>query len=181
MNACPRCGERARKVAAFTVAGHISPTRLGNRADRLGWWLCSSRQCDVVYFDDDVTISRADVTALPFDKSDAPQRLVCFCFGHSVASVIADLGIHGTSTIRASIKAACRAGRDDCERRNPQGRCCLGNVGKVIAGAGASPDTGAEPGDHDCCDVPNDETGAPEDVSGRRCGGRPRHRGRSLV
>ena len=61
---------------------------------------------------------------------------------------IADAQAHGVPTIRDSIRAACKAGRDNCERKNPQGRCCLGNVGLVLKSAPAPPTDG---GDGDCC------------------------------
>jgi copper chaperone CopZ len=98
-----------------------------------GWSLCLGAACDVVYFRGVETVTLSEVRARPFHKSEDPARLVCFCFGHSARAVVEDVRTHGTSTIRAAIKRACKAGRDDCEHTNPQGRCCLGNVGQLLA------------------------------------------------
>jgi copper chaperone CopZ len=98
-----------------------------------GWSLCTGAACDVVYFRGAETVAQSDVRVRPFHKSDDPARLVCFCFGHSADAVIRDVRTNGTSTIRNAIKSACKSGLDDCERTNPQGRCCLGNIGKLIA------------------------------------------------
>jgi len=79
-----------------------------------------------VYYHDDEVFLLDEANAVPFHKSPDRSRLVCFCFEHSVAEVEADVIANGTSTIQAAIKAGCQAGHDDCERKNPQGRCCLG-------------------------------------------------------
>ena len=142
MNKCPTCGSQGRRVEAVTLEAHVAPARLDQIADRDGWRICTSAQCEVVYFRDAETVPMQATLAVPFHKSDAPDRLVCFCFGHTVSEVQAEVREHGTSSIQESIKAACKEGRDDCERKNPQGRCCLGNVGAVVKAAG---EAGARP------------------------------------
>lgn len=127
-----------------TLDHHVAPSKRGELTG--AWYFCPTPDCDVVYFCGDDVLDLSETTSIPFDKSDAPDRLVCFCFGHTVAELLADLREHGESTIRASIQSACKAGRDECRLRNPQGRCCLGNVGKVLKRASASDDTR-----HGCC------------------------------
>ena len=138
MNLCPRCEAKGRPIKAVTLEAQVSPEHLARLADHERWRLCTSEACDVVYFYDEEVVLLGETHAVPFHKSTDPTRLVCFCFEHSVADVEADVTANGTSTIQASIKAECKAGRDDCERKNPQGRCCLGNVGKVVKGAAPS-------------------------------------------
>ncbi|MEZ4266634.1 MAG: cation transporter [Myxococcota bacterium] len=99
-----------------------------------------------MYFHGADLVRLDDALAVPFHKSADPQRLVCFCFDHSVADLEADARAHGTSTIQASIAAACKAELDDCERKNPQGRCCLGNVGGVVKSSLATLGDGAAGG-----------------------------------
>lgn len=67
-----------------------------------------------------------------FQKSTSPERLVCYCFGLTVAAIQREVGATGTSRIATDIKTKCAQGLDDCVRTNPQGRCCLGNVQRVI-------------------------------------------------
>lgn len=132
MNICPLCGSKTRSIEPVTLLAQVVAERLDSIDEQLGWALCMSGVCEVVYFRGADTVLLGQTRAAPFHKSDDPARLVCFCFEHSVAGVEADAREHGRSTIQASIKAACKAGGDDCARKNPQGRCCLGNVGWVV-------------------------------------------------
>lgn len=104
---------------------------LNRVADRTGWSFCDGSRCYVVYFRAKDVVILGSVKRAPFQKSTKPERLVCFCFEHSVQDVIRGTN-PGSPSIRESIKAACKAGRDRCAVENPQGRCCLGNVGQVI-------------------------------------------------
>jgi hypothetical protein len=133
MSECPDCQAKGRPVAALTIVSHVVPSRLAQIESHDGWALCSSSQCEVVYFRDAQTVARADVLALPFHKGSDRDRLVCFCFGHTAAAIVADLQTHQRSLIRDAIKSACQAGLDDCRRKNPQGRCCLADVARVLA------------------------------------------------
>ena len=156
MNLCPRCETKGRAVDPVTLEAQVLPERLTRLPAHEGWRLCTSDGCGVVYFRGDEVIVLGETRAVPFHKSGAADRLVCFCFEHSVADLEADIAANGQSTIQASIKAECRAGHDDCERKNPQGRCCLGNVGQVVKRAAAG-------------DTARVATGAPADGSGTCC------------
>jgi copper chaperone CopZ len=152
VSACPVCSASGRRVEAVTIAAQVTASRLAQVGDQDGWRTCSASDCEVVYFHGADVVRLDDALAVPFHKSGDPQRLVCFCFGHSVADVEADARAHGTSTIQASIAAACKAGLDDCERKNPQGRCCLGNVGGVVKSSLATLGDGAADGPADSAD-----------------------------
>lgn len=54
--------------------------------------------------------------------------ILCYCFGYGPDHLRADLRRNGASTILEGITAELRAGNCDCERLNPSGRCCLGEV-----------------------------------------------------
>ena len=149
MNLCPGCEAKGRTIKPVTLQGQVVPPRLDQLGEHDGWRLCTSESCEVVYFRDDEVVVLGETRGVPFHKSEDPQRFVCFCFEHSVADVEADVAENGTSTIQVSIKAECKAGRDDCKRKNPQGRCCLGNVGQVVKRA--APDD-ADGGGAGCLD-----------------------------
>jgi hypothetical protein len=123
MSHCPRCQSTGRSVRTVTLAAQVLPARLAGLAHREGWRLCGSDSCDVVYFRDADVVLVGESRAIPFHKRGGADRLVCFCFGHSVADLEADVAASGRSSIQAAIKAQCRAGRHDCQRKNPQGRC----------------------------------------------------------
>jgi hypothetical protein len=150
MNICPRCEAKGRTIKPVTLEAQVVSARLDQLAEHEGWYLCTSKSCEVVYFRDGDVFVLGETRGVPFHKSDDPQRLVCFCFEHSVVELQADVAANGTSTIHESIKAECTAGRDDCERKNPQGRCCLGNVGLVVKQATVDD---ADRGGTGCCDA----------------------------
>jgi hypothetical protein len=74
-----------------------------------------------------------------FQKSTDPQRPVCYCFGYSVEAVQNEVRTQGVSRILEDIKARCAKGLSDCERNNPQGTCCLGNVQRLVQEVGGRP------------------------------------------
>lgn len=151
MKACPTCGERGGSVKPITIEAQATSPRREAIDGYEGWRLCMSSSCNVVYFREQETIESDETRAIPFHKSADPKRLVCFCFEHSVEDIEADVRQLGRSTIQESITAACKTGSDDCERKNPQGRCCLGNVGQVLKRVGV------ELSDRACCPSANDK------------------------
>ncbi|GAB4407287.1 MAG: hypothetical protein Fur0044_00080 [Anaerolineae bacterium] len=58
--------------------------------------------------------------------------LVCYCFRHSPATIRAEWLATDSSTVIEEINNGIKAGQCACEIRNPQGSCCLGNVGSVV-------------------------------------------------
>jgi hypothetical protein len=130
---CPRCNHAGRAVALTTVEAHTVAPLWARVRGRLRWLFCTDRRCSVGYFtpDDDV-ITLTEMHTTPFPKSDALKRRVCFCFDHTVGAVLADVTADGVSKIRAAIMEACGRGLDDCTRKNPEGRCCLGNVALLL-------------------------------------------------
>lgn len=79
------------------------------------------------------------------DETDS-RRIVCFCFGHSEAALLAATREDGSNRIEDEIRDACRRGLDRCATTNPAGRCCLGAVRKLVRAQSAG--VADEPG---CC------------------------------
>lgn len=134
MTACPQCGAGGRKVSGLTVEHHARADQLATGSPRDGWRCCRTPTCPVGYFasPEDTPILVEAMRTVPFPKSEDPSRLVCFCFEHSARAITEDVLAGGESSIKAAITEACRKGSDDCERKNPEGRCCLGHVAAVI-------------------------------------------------
>ena len=68
---------------------------------------------------------------LPFWEA-APADTLCYCFGHTESSIRAQQEATGGSTAESSIRARIAVGECACEQLNPEGRCCLGAVGKFV-------------------------------------------------
>jgi hypothetical protein len=125
---CPRCGSPGRRVPQTTVDHLVRDSAVG-AAIHSEPKFCGTLECDVVYFDEvGGTVSKHDLRVLVFCKETSPSRPVCYCFGYSVADVVAANEEKDENRIVTAITSACGQGLDRCEETNPEGRCCLGNV-----------------------------------------------------
>ncbi len=130
---CKECGLKGRAVQRITPESLL----LEDRKARLGpsqYYYCASATCGVVYFsnEDDIYFQKTDLRVRVGQKETEDPILVCYCFGHTRASVWEEIENTGASTVEADIKEKVRAGLCACEIKNPQGSCCLGNVGKAV-------------------------------------------------
>lgn len=135
---CPGCDREGRVVSRATLEALLTKDAHARlRDDDARFRFCGSRRCAVVYYGQAVAprFGVDDLSVPVFQKSDDPDRLVCHCFEHTVRGVEREVARTGGSDVPRSITASCRAGLDDCVRRNPQGRCCLGNVRALIEAA----------------------------------------------
>ncbi len=134
---CPRNGQVGRKVSSLTVRSQVRDDTLANVRRHDGFRCCAAGDCPVVYYHggDGICITVEQLRYPVFQKSKEAARPVCYCFSHSVAEIADQVRATGTSTVPAEIKAQCAKGLDACERNNPQGSCCLGNVQKVVKAA----------------------------------------------
>ncbi len=176
-NLCPTCRQANRKVGRGTVQAMLKdPATL---PEGEGLRFCPNPDCPTVYShpDSGEVWGTAELKVEVFQKSRRPERLVCYCFDHTVAAVRDEVVATGESAITASIKAACKEGLDRCAETNPQGTCCLGNVGAVVraARAGAAVEEPVPACDieqsagegSDCC-APRIEVSDAPDRAGRR-------------
>ena len=101
------------------------------RAD--GFRFCAEPSCDLAYYrpQTEDRVYRKDVSVRIGQKETTAPRPLCYCFGHTIEDIEAQVAVTGTSTIPDEITAKCRQGLDRCEETNPQGSCCLGSARKV--------------------------------------------------
>lgn len=128
---CPRCGTKGKKVERLTLMALLRPEARGRIADA-AHRICLAAACDVVYFGVSDRFTRDDVNVRVGEKETAPDRLVCYCFDHTPAKIEEEIRETGRTTLADRITAEVAAGRCACEVTNPQGTCCLGNVGRAV-------------------------------------------------
>jgi len=145
---CPSCGEKGRGVSALTLTSQLTDGAKARLGSTEGFTFCKTADCGVSYFGS-VTFPTSDVRVTIFQKSTDPNRLACYCFGHSVDEIEKEVKETGTSGVPASIRESCKKGLDECEKTNPQGSCCLGNVSRVVKGVQASAEPSSE--EEPCC------------------------------
>lgn len=153
---CPSCGTKGKRVKLATLRALLKEEFAheiggGEQASRdaksnggpgclplgadTGWRFCDSRECDVVYFSEtgNRTFRKSHLQVAVGVKEKTGDRPLCYCFGHSVASIKEELRAKRRSDAFADIRAkmkkdpGCR-----CETENPSGACCLGSVTKGI-------------------------------------------------
>ncbi len=152
---CPACGSRGRKVKPLTIESLAAPAALAELETTEGFAHCPASGCDAVWFHADTgqALGRADCRVRVGMKETEPPRPVCYCFGHTIEEIEAEIRATGKTGIPASIADKCRQGLDRCEETNPQGSCCLGNINQVVKAAAPTP--AAEPfatiETSDCC------------------------------
>ena len=137
-SACPRCGAVGRVVADETIRSILKP----GHADRLlavERRFCRTPSCAVLYYGADGCVVEKDAASarVGLKETEDPIQL-CYCFEFTRAHVRREVGETGDCTIPERIAAEIRAGRCACERKNPSGACCLGDVRKAVKDAKAS-------------------------------------------
>ena len=130
---CPECGRKGKRVERITLEHLLKEDRVP-QIGTVSYLFCENPACDVVYF-----------PAQPgpaFHKSDLRVRVglketedpipVCYCFGYTEGMILAEVTETGRTTVPEKIRAEVQAGNCDCVVKNPQGTCCLGDVGRAV-------------------------------------------------
>ncbi len=146
---CPKCGKKGKTVKPVTVrallkdayAAEISVPEQSNcesgckpSTGNTGWRFCDSPDCDVVYFSEQngLTFTKSQLSVPVGVKEKTGERPLCYCFGHSVATITEELRTKGRSDALEDIRRKMKSPGCACEVKNPSGSCCLGTVAKGI-------------------------------------------------
>lgn len=127
---CPQCARPGRLVERITVKALLRPEALA-RLSAAAHRFCATSSCPVVYFGRDEAFGREDLTVTVFQKEPEGARTVCYCFDVTEAGIRREIVEAGRSPAFARITDLVNADRCACEVKNPQGRCCLGNVAEA--------------------------------------------------
>src|SRR5258708_5215507 len=101
----------------------------------VAYLFCREADCPVAYFSADgtQTFTTNQLRERVFQKEpESDDVFVCYCFRHTPGSIRDELIETGRSAVVEAINAGINAGQCACDLRNPQGACCLGNVGAVV-------------------------------------------------
>ncbi|MBY0528409.1 MAG: cation transporter [Gemmataceae bacterium] len=146
---CPKCGKKGKTVKAVTLRALLKDEYAAEVAvadesncesgcspskGNTGWRFCDSPQCDVVYFGEQsgVTFTKDQLKVAVGVKEATGERPLCYCFGHSVATITSELRLKGQSNALTDIRQNMKDPGCSCEVTNPSGSCCLGTVARGI-------------------------------------------------
>jgi hypothetical protein len=136
--ACPRCGAVGKIVGEQTILAILKP----GHADALmavERRFCRTPSCAVLYYGGDGRVVEKSVASVRIGVKETEDPIpLCYCFEFTRAHVRREVAETGDSTIADRIDAEIRAGRCACERKNPSGACCLGEVRKAVKEAKAA-------------------------------------------
>jgi len=147
---CPKCGKKGKTVKPVTLRALLkdeyaaeiavedeSNCESGCKPSKrnTGWRFCDSPECAVVYFGEQngVTFTKDQLRVSVGVKEKAGERPLCYCFGHSVATITEELRTKGQSEALEDIRRKMKDPGCSCEVKNPSGSCCLGSVAKGMA------------------------------------------------
>jgi hypothetical protein len=131
--ACPVNGARSKQVDVLTVKSLVRHIPLGMSNDQ--YYFCEARDCDVVYFPFDPqapTFRRQDLVVRVGAKETADPIPICYCFGFTRKDIEDEIAASGRSTVAERISAEVKQGNCACEVKNPSGKCCLGDVTRIV-------------------------------------------------
>jgi hypothetical protein len=130
--ACPVCGNRSRQVGAITVRSLVRRLPFGMPSAQ--YYFCLARTCRVVYFSptSGAPTFREDDLLVRLGQKDEQSGLVCYCFGLTRNDITEEVQQTGKSIVTERVKAEIRAGHCACELKNPSGKCCLGDLTRVV-------------------------------------------------
>ena len=131
---CPICGKRGKRVDRITPEHLLLEDRVGDLLDGPYCFLRRSDMCDVVYFSDrgEGAFTKADLKVRVGLKETEDPVPVCYCFDYTEGMIIEEVAETGRTTIPDRIRAEVQDGNCECEIKNPHGKCCLGNVFRVV-------------------------------------------------
>ncbi|MBI4303071.1 MAG: copper chaperone Copz family protein, partial [Chloroflexi bacterium] len=131
---CRECGNEGKLAKALTLKSLVKKPRLETIKSLDGFYFCETPACKVVYFNNeqDVYLNKADISIRVGIKETDDPVPVCYCFGWTRKRILDQIERKGFSTAVQEISPRVKAGDCTCEVNNPAGRCCLGQVTKLV-------------------------------------------------
>ncbi|MGE7768669.1 putative iron-sulfur cluster-binding metallochaperone [Peribacillus sp. NPDC096540] len=130
---CPSCNVKGKNVKIITLKSMLKPSVLDSMNAGLTHYFCSTKDCDVVYFDiGKKTYLTSEIKVSVHQKDKSSIVPVCYCFGWTKEKIKEYIKQEISPKPIEHIRKNIKENRCGCEVNNPQGSCCLGNVTNYI-------------------------------------------------
>ena len=132
---CPVSGTLSKKVLHETLDNLIVQDKRHLISEEVQYYYCSESDCPVIYFSNEEApvIEKSDLSVKVFFKDNGEDVNVCYCFNWTRKRITDQIESTGSSTAFDEITDEVKAGRCECEKKNPKGDCCLGDVSRFTA------------------------------------------------
>ena len=132
---CPESGTPSNKVPLETLENLIIQDKKQLISKDVQYYHCSDPDCQVVYFSNQEALSFYvdDLSVKVFTKDDSEDVNVCYCFDWTRKRIADQIKTTGISTAFDEVTEEVNAGNCECERKNPKGGCCLGDISRFTA------------------------------------------------
>ncbi|MDM5188013.1 (2Fe-2S)-binding protein [Bacillus sp. DX4.1] len=126
---CPSCNIKGKRVKIITLKSMLKPTTLDTMNADLTHYFCSTKDCNVVYFDTDKKMYlTSEIKVFVHQKDSSSVVPVCYCFGWTKEKIKQFIEKKLIPNPVEHIRENIKENRCGCEVNNPQGSCCLANV-----------------------------------------------------
>ena len=137
-SACPLSATLSNKVLHETLDNLIVHDKRHLISREVQYYFCGEPDCSVVYFsnparhgsggDETPVFEKSDLSVKVFSKNKSEDVNVCYCFDWTRKRITNQINTTGSSTAFDEISEEVKAGNCECERKNPEGTCCLGDI-----------------------------------------------------
>jgi hypothetical protein len=125
---CPRCSTQGKEISFVTVSA-LLPASLAQDFASGQHWFCKTQTCPVLYYGDQgQTVDKERALVRVGQKETQDPLPLCYCFHVTRADIQQEVAQTGRCNLVERITNETRAGNCDCERKNPAGVCCLGEL-----------------------------------------------------
>ena len=122
---CSECGRDAVHAKWITLKHQLKYPNNMHVDEANDYFFCANPGCETVYFDSNgQSIFQDDLRVTVGQKSQDPQRLVCYCFGITRADIEAET-VQGKTLAKEFVEHQTKTKQCACQLRNPSGKCCL--------------------------------------------------------
>lgn len=130
---CPLCENKGKKVQLITLKSLLKPSALESLDPKENHYFCSTKDCEVVYFDtSNKRYLVSEIKVAVHQKDGTAATPICYCFYWTKEKIKQYVETGITPNPVEHIRENIKENRCGCEVNNPQGSCCLGNVTSYI-------------------------------------------------